>query len=44
MKILLLHDVQADKQNGVSVSLGILLRELQTQRSTVLRSESADFG
>lgn len=29
MKILLLHDVQADKQNGVSVSLGILLRELQ---------------
>lgn len=29
MKILLLHDVQADKQNGVSVSLGILYRELK---------------
>ena len=29
MKILLLHDVQADKQNGVSVSLGILARELK---------------
>lgn len=29
MKILLLHDVQADKQNGVSVSLGILSRELE---------------
>lgn len=28
MKILLLHDLQADKQNGVSVSLGILSREL----------------
>lgn len=29
MKILLLHDVQAGKQNGVSVSLGILYRELK---------------
>lgn len=29
MKILLLHDVQADKQNGISVSLGILSRELK---------------
>ncbi len=29
MKILLLHDVKADKQNGVSVSLGILSRELR---------------
>lgn len=29
MKILLLHDVQADKQNGISVSLGILSRELR---------------
>lgn len=29
MKILLLHDIQADKQNGVSVSLGILYRELK---------------
>ncbi len=29
MKILLLHDVQADKQNGVSVSLRILSRELK---------------
>lgn len=29
MKILLLHDVQADKQNGVSVSLNILSRELK---------------
>ena len=29
MKILLLHDVAADKQNGVSVSLGILSRELK---------------
>ncbi len=29
MKILLLHDVGADKQNGVSVSLGILTRELE---------------
>ncbi len=29
MKILLLHDLQADKQNGVSVSLGILYRELK---------------
>ena len=29
MKILLLHDVQKDKQNGVSVSLGILSRELK---------------
>lgn len=29
MKILLLHDLGADKQNGVSVSLGILTRELE---------------
>ena len=29
MKILLLHDLKADKQNGVSVSLGILTRELK---------------
>lgn len=29
MKILLLHDVDAGKQNGVSVSLGILTRELE---------------
>ncbi len=29
MKILLLHDVQADKQNGVSVSLGILYNMLK---------------
>ncbi len=29
MKILLLHDVQAYKQNGVSVSLGILATELK---------------
>ena len=29
MKILLLHDIQADKQNGVSVSMGILYRELK---------------
>lgn len=29
MKILLLHDLKADKQNGVSVSLGILSRELK---------------
>jgi len=29
LKILLLHDVQADKQNGISVSLGILFRELK---------------
>lgn len=29
MKILLLHDVQANKQNGVSVSLGILYNELK---------------
>ncbi len=29
MKVLLLHDIQADKQNGVSVSLGILYKELK---------------
>lgn len=29
MKILLLHDIQANKQNGVSVSLGILYNELK---------------
>ena len=29
MKILLLHDVQQDKQNGVSVSLNILSKELK---------------
>lgn len=29
MKILLLHDLGADKQNGVSVSLGILTKELE---------------
>ena len=29
MKILLLHDVKPEKQNGVSISLAILLRELE---------------
>ena len=41
MKILLLHDVQADKQNGVSVSLG---HTFKRTAKIELRSESADFG
>ena len=35
MKILLLHDVQADKQNGVSVSLGILYNMLKKTENEV---------
>ena len=35
MKILLLHDIQANKQNGVSVSLGILYNELKKNNHDV---------